>query len=74
MSYRFSVVMPAMMLSSEVTRIPPSSGSWSTWAGQSIETQAQQMPAIAPSRACSYQHIFLIRAELSADTPVAVFI
>lgn len=68
----FSVAVSAMMLSSNVARISPSSGS-STPVLRSAASSAQQIPAIAPSNAHSCRRTFLISAELSAGTSVVVF-
>ena len=72
MSCRLSLAVSEMMLSSNATRIPPSSGS-SAPSVRSTASSARQMPAIAPSRACSWRRTLRMSAELSADTSVAVF-
>ena len=72
MSWRFSSVVSVMMLSSNVTRTRPSSGS-PTPSLRSAAMSARQMPAIAPSSARSCRRMLRISAELSADTSVAVF-
>ena len=72
MSWRFSAVVSVMMLSSNATRTSPSSGS-STPSPRSAAMSARQIPAMTPSSARSCRRMFLMSAELSADTSVAVF-
>ena len=71
MSWRFSADVSVMMLSSNVTRTAPSSGSPSP-SVRSVASSAWQIPAIAPSSACSWRRMLRISALLSADTSVAV--
>lgn len=72
MSWRFSAVVSVMMLLSNVMRTNPSSGG-PTPRLRSVVSSAQQMPAIAPSGACSCRRMMRMSAELSAGTSVAVF-
>ena len=55
-----------------VTRTSLSSGS-STPSERDAAITALQMPAIAPSSACSCRRMLRMSAELSAETSVAVF-
>ena len=61
-----------MMLSSNMTRMSPSPGMLSPNARDTCIT-ALAMPVKAPCRAFSCLRMFLMSAELSLDTSVAVF-
>ena len=56
MSCFFSAAVSEMMLSSNVTRTELSSGRFSR-RYHSVASSARQMPAAAPSRACSWRHV-----------------